>query len=442
MAEGSDTDMKNFDGTTPDINEPLLDSKKDGDTIPTKRSFLEIILRTSALLSKRILLIFSAIMFNAVLQLLIHSAGDLSSSHRLSVILSLIVPFLLIMIATIVVPLTVGNAIHEHSLAIVMEIAAHVTGWAFVVLFEVAEVSETLESVAIVLVSSLLLCILYSISVDWLRQTHLFTDRIRSTHDVVEVLTEFDQEVISYVLGYLSFVLGLKLVVNAAESEDSGKGDGDEEHEDKDEVNISSQGRNGLFMVFFMIASALLLLLVEKVTEHASHPLLEKLPKSVTQMCAVGIGFIISQCLFIITALCHGYYTENYEEVEEYRVSTQLFYIYAFIYSFVYFVIYNISMYRRERRGHSNRRCTLGSYLRKRIKTVMYVAIPIAIGQIFEVLVEYTTEEIHYKHGWLEGVVYFLVGVISTIVFIYTWEPEDAHADGGESDGITMVIPN
>ena len=72
----------------------------------------------------------------------------------------------------------------------------------------------------------------------------------------------------------------------------------------------------------------------------------------------------------------------------------------------------------------------------------MYVAIPIAIGQIFEVLVEYTTEEIHYKHGWLEGVVYFLVGVISTIVFIYTWEPEDAHADGGESDGITMVIPN
>merc|ERR1711991_440680 len=110
-----------------------------------------------------------------------------------------------------------------------------------------------------------------------------------------------------------------------------------------------------------------------------------------------------------ITALCHGYYTENYEEVEEYRVSTQLFYIYAFIYSFVYFVIYNISMYRRERRGHSNRRCTLGSYLRKRIKTVMYVAIPIAIGQIFEVVVEYTIEEIHYKHGWLEGVVYFLV---------------------------------
>ena len=428
----------NMAGTT---HEEPLDSDSG-----EQESCCQMLAKSTLSLSKRISLIFSAIMFKVVLGFIFEPSSEHAESS--DAILSLLVPIILTMIATLLIPRNFSNILSEQSLPIMIEIIAHMTGWAFVSFFVLTTLTETLSSAGISLVLSLLLCVFYGVCVQWLRETPFFTASIRYNHEkVTEILRDFDIDVVGYILGYLSYSFGLQIVVNVAEKE-SGGDHGEDEH---DVVNIKRFST--AFVILLLVASALLVLIVESLKKYTSLQSLTHVPTVTLQTCAVMFGFVYSEFIFEIVILQHGNYEE---EGNEHAEPSGRYYVYGLLVILSIYLVNTCLVYikqkekmkRKAKKKSSESRNSyikFFKYLRFRINRIRRTAIPIAVGQIFEVILEIAIiSSLEDADEWVQGVLFFAIGFISTIISFYVWEPQDTDEDDDSSvdDDREVGAPN
>ena len=145
-------------------------------------------------------------------------------------------------------------------------------------------------------------------------------------------------------------------------------------------------------MILLLVASALLVLIVESLKKYTSLQSLTHVPTVTLQTCAVMFGFVYSEFIFEIVILQHGNYEE---EGNEHAEPSGHYYVYGLL---VILSIYLVNTYagvhqakakmtRKAKKKSSEPRNSyieFFKYLRLRINRIRRTAIPIAIGQILK----------------------------------------------------------
>ena len=423
----------------------MTDGGSSNDLPKTTKTMWEIVYANTKKLTKTVWVIFSAVMFNNFIFFITgEDEEEGSSSDASSIIFLSSVPIIVILAVTIGLPMRLGHAPRDRTFQVVTTIGAHVTGWAFVNLFEASGVTGGLKSTAVAFVCSVLLCSLYYAVMDCFRRRPKFVERVGHDHEAVwEAILDFDQDVVSYVTGFLAYSLGLQIVVKSARSEEGS-------NQKKGAVDVSPYVY--LFLFFFLLASACTLAIVQGITWGATHRLLIVLPKLVTQTCAVALAFIYAEFVCVIYILQDGiYYDEDVEKDdddddgggdEENDISQAHVYFIVGFCIVVLYTIYNFVAYRGQLSGKEKASCCSSArmllrnipgrvwYRRTispRVRDIMSTGAPIAVGFMFEQIIEEFLDKTlpAAKHGWMRGIIYLLIAVFTAVIFVNAWKPED-----------------
>ena len=76
-----------------------------------------------------------------------------------------------------------------------------------------------------------------------------------------------------------------------------------------------------------------------------------------------------------------------------------------------------------------------------RVRAIILVGWSVAIGLMFEIVVERILDFVDGEYDWMKGPVCLIIGVITTAIFIYTWEAEDIEEEEEEEETHSVEEP-
>ena len=310
------------------------------------------------------------------------------------------------------------------------------TGWAFINLFNIAMPMPTLASAGAAFGASLPLCALYYIGMGRFRKLPAVVARVGNDHEVVwEALEDYDQDLISYVMGYLLHSLGFQTLVYAAFPK-------------QDAAPVIDVTETILPSIFiFMVACALLLAIVEETVKvatrkFASLRVLAVIPEFTTGICAMCIAFLYAKTIFQTGILDGAIYYRDEEESEENEDNILVIYadlltngwgveFLTALYICVCFCMYCCFMTRLAtlKKKKESSYCLYQAYLQfwnrygDLVKKILNIAWPVIIGFLSEMLIDSIAEKLleNVKEGfrdWLDPLIYLFLGVVATATYV------------------------